>query len=139
MYSKFGSKVRRRGSKPEVESTTNDKLYKDILIMAWGTIAVAVGSAAITYMQKKKGGEGEQPQQQGMVAPPDPSRIYKKTEVVPFSFDPPTPTAGRHRIVGAQQALEAVNPSEIESRYWSAIFSDAKAKSAMSFKGFEKE
>jgi hypothetical protein len=135
MYSKFGTKAS-KPQPPEIESTINDKLYKDILIMTWATIAIAVGTAAVQAMMKPD--EAAQQQQQGLVAPPDPSRIFKKGELAPFTFDKPTPTAGRARIVGAEPALEAADPSTMESRYWSAIFSDAKSKSTMSFKGFEK-
>ena len=138
MYSEFIIKANSKpGSKPEVESTTNDKLYKDILIMSWAKIISVVAPIAIDMMFGDKDGDGAQ-QQQGLVAPPDPAKVFKKTDVAPFSFDKPTPTTGRARIVGAEPALEAVDPSAMESRYWSAIFSDAKAKSSMSFTGFSK-
>ena len=42
---------------------------------------------------------------------------------------------GQARPVGTEPALEAVNPSTMESRYWSAIFSDAKARSQIGFRG----
>ena len=56
------------------------------------------------------------------------------------SEQPFTPKAfrqkrGQARPVGAEPALEAVNPSQMESRYWSAIFSDAKARSQIGFRG----
>ena len=92
---------------------------------------------------KMFGGDGDgaqqQPQQQGLVAPPDPSKIFKKSVLPPFSFDKPTPTTGRARIVGGEPALEAANPSTMESRYWSAIFSDAKSKSRISLTGIREK
>jgi len=91
---------------------------------------------------KMFGGDGAQPgqpgqpgQQQGLVAPPDPAKIFKKSVLPPFSFDKPTPTRDRVRIVGEEPALEAVDPSTMESKYWSAIFSDAKSKSRISLTG----
>jgi hypothetical protein len=101
-------------------------------------LATIVGTVAPMILGKMFGGDGAQPgqpgQRQGLVAPPDPSKIFKKGTVVPFSFDKPTPTTGRARIVGGEPALEAADPRTIESKYWEAIFSDAKAKSSMSSK-----
>ena len=101
-------------------------------------IKLIIQIVAPMAMDKMFGGDGAQPgqpgQRQGLVAPPDPSKIFKKGTVAPFTFDKPTPTTGRVRIVGGEPALEAVDPSTMESKYWEAIFSDAKAKSSMSSK-----
>ena len=98
------------------------------------TVIGVVAPMVLGKMFGPKGGQQQPGQQRGLVAPPDPSKIFKKAELAPFSFDKPTPTTGRARIVGGEPALEAANPSTMESRYWSAIFSDAKSKSSMSSK-----
>jgi hypothetical protein len=104
--------------------------------MSWATIIKIVAPIAINMMFGDKGGEGEQ--QQGLVPPPQYSDYFKKRqyakEIGPFSIAKfEQQREGRpSTAIGAEPSLKAADPSTMESRYWSAIFSDAKSKSRIS-------
>ena len=64
-----------------------------------------------------------------LVAKPEPPKAFKSREIKDFS---PRSFAGDRKdapIAGAVAALRSISPSERETRYWSAIFADAKRKS----------
>ena len=65
-----------------------------------------------------------------LVAKPEPPKAFKGRDIGDFSPRSfARDRADARGAVGAVAALSSVNPSERETRYWAAIFADAKRKS----------
>ena len=106
----------------------------------WGKIIeVALPIVIDLFKDKDKDGEGEGEDSRSLVRP-RPPEVPKQREVTPFKPGSRLREYGgkfgkRGGIVGAEPALKAVDPSTLETKYWEAIFSDAKSKSRISLTG----
>ena len=106
--------------------------------MAWWKDLIKIAIPKIIDMfggkdQPKQGGPPRDAQG-NLVTKPIPGELEEREKVK--SWDPvrhmrdfANVTSGKARPVGATPALKSSNPSEVNSRYWAAIYSDAKRRS----------
>ena len=106
--------------------------------MSWAIIIKVVAPIALDMMFN--GDKGDDGAQKGLVRP-KPPEVPGQREVEPFDPDdyPKRWGSKEGSIIGAEPALKAVNPSTMEAKYWSAIFSDAKSKSRISLTGIREK
>jgi len=103
--------------------------------MAWWTdlIKIAVPAVVDMFSGKDQPAQGGQPRdaQGNLVAKPIPGELEKREKVKPWTSmrDHLNINSGVARPVGTTPALRTANPSEVNSRYWAAIYSDAKRRS----------
>ena len=96
---------------------------------------------AIPYVVDMFSGK-DQPVQSGqtkdaqgnLVVRPIPGELEEREKVKPWASESKmrafsNAAAGMARPVGATPALKTASPSEVNSRYWAAIYSDAKRRS----------
>ena len=103
--------------------------------MAWWTelIKIAIPAVVDMFSGKDQPVQGDQTKdaQGNLVAKPIPGELPERKKVEPW-----TSMAGHLKIdsgiarpVGATPALKTASPTEVNSRYWAAIYSDAKRRS----------
>jgi len=106
--------------------------------MAWWTelIKIAIPAVVDMFSGKDQPVQGDQTKdaQGNLVAKPIPGELEKREKVKPWASESKmrafsNAAAGMARPVGATPALKSSNPSEVNSRYWAAIYSDAKRRS----------
>ena len=103
--------------------------------MAWWTdlIKIAVPAVVDMFSGKDQPAQSDQTKddQGNLVAKPIPGELEKREKVEPWTsmggFS--NINSGMARPVGATPALKSSSPSEVNSRYWAAIYSDAKRRS----------
>ena len=104
------------------------------MAFSWATLI----KIAVPYVVDMFSGK-DQPVQSGqtkdaqgnLVAKPIPGKLPERKKVEPWTSmrDHLNINSGMARPVGATPALKTANPSEVNSRYWAAIYSDAKRRS----------
>ena len=106
--------------------------------MAWWTelIKIAIPVVIDMFGGKDQPVQGDQPRdaQGNLVARPIPGELEKREKVKPWATASQmrafsNAAADMARPVGATPALKTASPSEVNSRYWAAIYSDAKRRS----------
>ena len=104
--------------------------------MAWWTdlIKIAVPAVVDMFSGKDQPAQSNQTKddQGNLVAKPIPGKLPERERVKPWTSMGDFVGAGGSgmaRPVGATPALKSSSPSEVNSRYWAAIYSDAKRRS----------
>ena len=103
--------------------------------MAWWTdlIKIAVPAVVDMFSGKDQPAQSDQTKddQGNLVAKPIPGKLPEREKIEPWTSmrDYLNINSGMARPVGATPALKSSSPSEVNSRYWAAIYSDAKRRS----------
>ena len=106
--------------------------------MAWWTDLIKAGVPPIVDMftGKDQPEQGDQPRdaQGNLVTRPIPGELEKREKLKPWASESQmrafsNAAADMARPVGATPALRSASPSELNSRYWAAIYEDARRRS----------